>query len=187
MKLTTVIPAVLNRIRPGSTFMSVMGYENNWGEVSNFGLVFHADYLMAVRKAIITWMTYKPRDQHEALAHLQLMRSYQDTLRGYNPRHKVGHVYEPITDGQDVLVRGTKWYKNGQEVHVTGFRVHKAVLRPGVYPDTLQSPFALAKRRLLGMTPLGNFRQFKIIEGRFDHIGVEKLSLTHHDLLRELT
>ena len=187
MKLTTVIPAVLNRIRSGSTFMSIMGYENNWGEVSNFGLVFHASYPMAVRRAIITWMTYKPQDKHEQLAHFQLLRSYQDTLRGFNPRYKAAHAYEPITDGNDVLVRGTKWYKNGQEVHLTGFRVHKAVVRPVMYPDALQSPLAVAKRKLLGMTQLGNFRQFKIIEGRFDHIGVERMTLTHHDRLKELT
>jgi hypothetical protein len=107
-------------------------------------------------------------------------------MRGFNPRYKVGHVYEPITDGNDVLVKGTKWYKNGREVHITGFRVHKSILRPAMYPDAQQSLLAVAKRKLLGMTQLGNFRQFKIIEGRFDHIGVEKLTLTHRDLLKEL-
>jgi hypothetical protein len=187
MQLTTVIPAVLNRIRPGSTFMSIMGYENNWGEVSNFGLVFHASYLTAVRRAIVTWMTHRPLDQHEELAQFHLLHSYKDTLMGYNPRYRAAHVYEPITDGNDVMVRGTKWYRNGREVHIWGFRVHKVVLSPGAYPDTAESPYAVAKRKLLGLTQLGNFRQFKIVEGRFDHIGVEGLTLTHKDRLRELT
>ena len=43
-KLTTVLPAVLNQIRPGATFMSVKQYTNNYGEISNYGIVFHINY-----------------------------------------------------------------------------------------------------------------------------------------------
>ena len=186
MKLTTVIPAILNRIRPGATFMSVMGYTNNFDELSNFGLVFHVSYLAAVQRSLDIWEDYRPQSGDESLARMALLRSYKDSLTGFNPRYKAANVYEPVVDGKGVPVNGTKWYKNGKEVHIWGFRVHKVILSPGQYQLTVNMGFAAAKRRLLSMAPVGNYRQFKIIEGRFKHIGVEGLTLTHRDRLREL-
>jgi hypothetical protein len=186
-KLRTVIPAVLNRITPGATFMSVMGYTNNFGELSNFGLVFHVSYMNAVRKAMAFWGEYSPRNRIEARARLELLHSYRDTLNGFNPRARSAHAYDPIVDGNNDPIKGVKWFRRMQEVHIWGFRVHKVIIEPGDYPDGYTSDLAWNKRQLIRMTPLGNFRQFKIIEGRYDHIGVAGLTLTHRDRLRELT
>jgi hypothetical protein len=185
-KLTTVIPAIFNRIRHGSTFMSVMNYENNFGEVSNFGLVFHASYQNAVRKALNIWIPFRPSTSLEADARLELINSYLQTMSGFNPGAKSAHAYSGIIDRHLRPIDGCKWYDSGREVHIWGFRVHKIVLKSGSYPASTWGPLREAKQRLISMTPLINFRQFKIVEGRFGHIGVEKLTLTHHDLLRDL-
>jgi hypothetical protein len=192
-KLTQVIPAVLNRVTPGSTFMSIMGYTNNFDEVSNFGLVFHINYMNAVRKAMKFWDEYEPENRTEALARFDLLHSYQDTLNGFNPRarsahayDRSAHAYDPIVDGHNNPIKGVKWYRRGEEVHIWGFRVHKVIVRPGYYPDDDVSELAWARRRLIMMTPIGNYRQFKIIEGRYDHIGVAGLTLTHKHRLQEL-
>jgi hypothetical protein len=185
-KLTTVIPAVFNRIRPGATFMSVMGYENNWGEVSNFGLVFHVNYINAVRRAVETWATYYPATEAERVVRSNLLASYFSTLRGHNPDARSAHAYDQIVDGADRLIKGVKWYRRGAECHLWGFRVHKVVLTPGEYESEPWGSYKAARRRLIGMTSLNNFRQFKLVEGRFRQIGVANLTLTHQHLLQEL-
>ncbi len=188
IKLTTVIPAVFNQIRPGATFMSVCGYKNNFGEISNFGLVFHANYYSAIKKALNIWLAYSPKTPEEIAAKKALFNSYRTTLTtGHNPYALSAHAYSPIVDKSDNLIKGVKWYDNGREVHLWGFRIAKRILVPGKYPPSAAwDTDKIARHNLLSMTPLINFRQFKLIEGRFSSIGVEKLTLTHHQLLEEL-
>lgn len=164
--------------------MSVMGYTNNFGEISNFGLVFHVNYLKAVKTALVKWQTYHPVNSAEIEAKEELIRSYGDSLRGYNPRALSVHAYDTVIDSKNKVIKGTKWYIKGSECHLWAFRIHKTILVPGQYSS---NNYISTKKRLLGLTPLINYRQFKLIEGRFDRIGIEKLSLTQQDLLRDLT
>lgn len=185
-KLTTVIPAVFNDIRPGATFMAIMGYENNFGELSNFGLVFHVNYLNAVRRSVGAWLGYKPQNQAETEVRRELIESYTDTLNGHNPRARSAHAYTRIVDAQGRLVKGTKYWIRGQECHLWAFRVHKRILRPGEYPPGFWHARKAARHKLMQMAPIHNYRQFKLVEGRFNRIQVAKLSLTDQDLLRSL-
>ena len=185
-KLTTVLPAVLNQIRPGATFMSVKQYTNNYGEISNYGIVFHVSYMNGVKKANSIISNYKPENDIEEVAKAELLASFSDTIKGYNPRYKAREAYTEVIDSEDNLVKGCKWYENGQAVMLYGFQVHKVVLVPGIYPKVNSKPLTLAKKKLRALTPLDNFRQFKIVEGRFDSICVENLTLSDQELLREL-
>jgi len=188
MKLTTVIPAVLNQIRPGATFMSVMGYENNYHEVSDFGIVFHVSYRRAVERALRIVTLHVPQDEIERRARLELMSSFEMTLAaGHNPLATSAHVYEPIVDGNDRLIRGVKWFNGGREVHLWGFLVHKRIISLGEYPEENWGVLRSAKWRLKERAGLNRFRQFKLVEGRFDHIGVEGLTLDQRHLLEELS
>lgn len=184
--LRTVIPVVLNSIRQGATMMSVMGYRNNFGEVADFGIVFHVDYIKAVKKALSVWRSRRPLDPLEAKALDDLIASYSLTLKGPNPRATSADSYRRVTDGK-ALIRSVKWHDGGAAVHFWGFEVHKRIIKPGIYPLSRRSNWTICRERLIGLTPLGGFRQFKIEAGRFDRIGVERLTLKQKDLLRELT
>lgn len=186
MQLTTVLPAVFNRIRPGATLMSVIGYENNFGEVSDFGIVFHVNYRRAVEKALNTLMNYAPRNELERKARFELIQSYRSTLAGNNPLAKAAKAYSPIEDCNGDLIKGVKWHKAGREVHLWGFLVHKRIRVRGEYPEEHPSEQRLAKIHLGEVAKMHRFRQFKLIDGRFEHIGVAKLTLTQQDLVRDL-
>lgn len=183
--LRTVIPAALNSIRQGSTMLAVMGYTNRFGELADFGIVFHVNYLKAVKRSIEIWAQYKPIDPLEAQARKDLIASYELSLLGHNPRAFSAHAYAPITDGQQ-LIKGVKWFDGGSTIHLWGFLVHKRILRRGNYPTDQRSSWAICRERLIGLTPLSRFRQFRISDGQFKKISVEKLELTHLDLLRYL-
>lgn len=183
--LRTIIPAVFNTMRQGSTFMSIKNYEDNFGGRSNFGIVFHVDYIKAVKKSVNIWQAYKPRNELERRARKSLLDSYLDTLRGYNPRALSAHAYRRVSDGKS-LIRSVKWHDNGKAVHFWGFDVYKVELESAVYPSDVRSSFTIIRRKLLALTPLVRFRQFKIVEGRFDSIGIEHLTLTQKDLIRSI-
>ena len=184
--LRTIIPAALNQIRQGSTFLAVKNYVNNHGEQSHFGIVFHVDYIKAVKKAVDIWRSYTPLNAIERAARQDLIDSYQMTLRGHNPRALSAHTYQRITDGNQII-RSVKWHDNGKACHFWGFLVHKRIIKRGSYPVDTRGQFTVVRENLIGKTPLTNFRQFKIVEGRFGSIGVEHLSLTEKDLLRTLS
>jgi hypothetical protein len=184
--LQTIIPAVFNQIRQGSTFLSIKNYIDNYGGQSNFGIVFHANYINAVKNAINTWIVYKPKDDIEHRTRIDLINSYRDTLKGHNPRALSAHAYSPITDGKQ-LIKSVKWHDAGKTVHFWGFLVHKVEIIPAVYPYDSRGASTLARSRLIHMTQLGRFRQFAIQDGRFGSIGVDNLTLTQKDLLRSVS
>ena len=184
MQLRTVIPAVFNKIKPGATFMSVKGYTNNYDEVSNFGLVFHVNYMNAVRKAVEAWSFHNASTKIEQQAKDELIESYLQTLSGHNPNARSAHAYSAIVDGKLKTVQGVKFHDKESAVHLWGFLLNKKILSGGSYPTVTSSPLTIAKKSLMRLTPLSRFRQFKLVEGRFSSIGVQKLNLTQADLLR---
>lgn len=179
--LKVALPIALNNIRQGSTFLSVMGYTNNFGEVSNFGLVFHANYLKAVNNAIKIWSDYNPRTETEKLAKRELLDSFHATLRGHS-RSKVAHIYSPISDGNRV-VNGIKYHDRLDVIHLNGFLVHKRILKQGNYHVRVRSSYIVTKDKLRNMTKLTRFRQFKLTDETFKKISVDKLNLTQQDLI----
>lgn len=186
-RIDSKIPNVFNLIRPGATFMAVRGYTNNFGEVSDFGIVFHFNYMNAVRKAINTWARMFPADSISKQAKYELLVSYGDTLKyGFNHRARSAHAYVPVQDAHGKIINGVKLHLKNQELHLVGLLVHKRIIKPGEYDCSTQSALTLAKQELMSKTPLSNYRQFKLVNGRFDSISVDSLNLTQKDLIRKV-
>lgn len=185
IKLSTVIPVVFNKFRTGSTFLSVINYTNEWNEISDFGIVFHVDYMKAVKKAVNIWLGIKPKNNLEKQARIELIDSYSDTLAGKS-RSLSAHSYDRIIDGSGQLIRGVKYHNGGMTIHLWGFVVNKKILVPGMYSDDMRGELTLEKNRLLKLTPISNFRQYKLTDGKFKQINVENLTFTQKDLYRTL-
>lgn len=183
--LRTILPVIFNNLRQGATFMSIKGYTDNFGGTSNFGIVFHVSYINAVKKSLNIWQAYTPRNELECKVRKELLDSYLDTLSGSNFRARSAHAYRPISDGKS-LIRSVKWHDNGKACHFWGFGVHKIELKHAIYPFDMRNESTIVRRYFLNMTPLHRFRQFKIVEGRFNSIGIDNLTLTQKDLLRDL-
>ncbi len=186
MQINTVIPCIFNQIRPGSTFLSINSYTNNYGEVANYSVVFGFNYLKAVEKALNIWAEYVPVNSTQKLAKQDLMTSYRDTLHtGYNHRARSAHAYSQVKDCNGCVINGVKLHLREKALHLTGLIISKKVLVPCTYPSDTRGSFTLERDRLIQKTPLVNFRQFKLVEGRFDTISVQKLTLTQQDLIKK--
>lgn len=184
--LTTILPGIFNQIRQGATFLSIKKYEDNYGGLYNFGLVFHIDYIKAVKKSLQIISAYKPKDSIEESARLDLIQSFNDTLSGHNPRATSAHAYVGIQDKKKIPIKGVKWHIDGDAVHLYGFVVHRVELRPSNYPEDKRHYYTIIRKNLKALTPVDRFRQYKLVPGRFSTIGVESLTLTQKDLLRSI-
>lgn len=185
----------LGRLRPNATFLTVHRYMNNFGEVSNFSMCFHIDYLGAVRRAKALLEKYTPSSRETAnkpfsVDHLrtakeELLDSFGMSLQGSNPLATSAHAYVEVTDATGKIIPGIKLHREQDILHLWGFGVHKVVLSSGHYPRDNRSPLTMAKDELRNMTPLGNFVQFKLTPGKFETLTVEGITVRELDVLRD--
>lgn len=176
-------------------FLTIRNYENEYGEVSDFSIVFHLNYLNSVKKSQQIISTYKPnfKDcegkqfsiQDLETSKKELLHSYGRTLSGHNPFYTCIGVYDQVTDADGKVIPGIKLHKRDDILHLEGYRIHKRVHRSGNYPVIHSMPVTIAKDMLRHKTPLGKWGQFKLTRGKFSSIVVDRITITHHDVLRE--
>lgn len=185
----------LASLRRGATFLSVQHYINNFGEVSNFSICFHVSYQNALQKAIDLLHDYEPTAQdcvdkpyspgHLASAKFELLDSHKMSLSGNNPLATSAHAYDAVVDHDRQPIDGIKLHREQDILHLWGFLVHKVVLIPGQYPPDNRHLLTRAKDDLRAMTPLGNFRQFKLGPAKFEKFVVQGITIREEDCIRE--
>jgi len=192
VKVGTEIPCAFNRVKAGSTFMVVKGYKNNHGEISDFNLVFHFSYRNAVKKALNIWRQHRSNSIIQEEAKTQLIASYLRSLdRGDHSKpmfsdHALSTPYARTVDVNGRVIDGVKYHVRNKELHLTGLLISKRVLSPGVYPVENKNALTIEKDKLIALTSLANYRQFKLVDGRFQSIHVDKMTLTQDSLARKM-
>jgi len=172
---------VLGKVRPNATFLSIKNYHNNFGEVSNFSVVFHVDYFNVVRKAeaIIKQAQYPGSKNFSAntmeQAKKELLASFYDTLNGYNPLYTCHGVYDQVLGADGQSLSGVKLHIRQGVLHINALKVRKRVITPVIYTKSNSASKTIAKRYLRSLTPLKDWVQFKLQPKRFDRLVVEKM------------
>lgn len=185
---------VLSQIRKNATFLTVHHYMNNFGEISNFSMVFHVDYHASIRRSKALLEEFKPSlsycvgrpygVEHLKIAREELLESFEDTLRGHNPRNVHINTYDELVNADGELITGIKLHKKQDILHLWGFGVHKAVIMRGNYPIDNRSLKTMAKDELRDLCPVGKFVQFKLTDGRFDRLVVQGITIRENDVIR---
>jgi len=168
---------IFSHVRPNATLLSVREYRNNWHEVSNLSVCFHASYLNAVRRAKVIIEKFATTDSVLVEAQAELLSSFGMTLAGNNPLYTCAGVYEDIPGADGKPIPGIKLHINQDLVHINAMKIRKKVLTPGIYPDTQSSQKTIAKRFLRSKTPLAHWVQFKLEPLRFSELAVQKMRI----------
>lgn len=172
--------AELAKLRPASTFLSVMGYRNEFSEIADYSIAFHINYANAVQKSINVLKQYSPASAMERQARLELLNSFDRSL--YNaktiPEDQIDDAYTRFFNNDGEYIRGVKMHTKSENIHIYGLLVHKKVVMPGMYPvSDSRKEFTVVKDKLRKMTPVGKFRQFRMLPSQVDYISVEHISL----------
>jgi len=171
--------AELGKLRPSSTFLSIKGYRNQYGEVANYNIAFHINYKNALERSLLQLGSYVPVDDLEDQAREKILNSLKKSLDNSSEKSedKRDSAYLHFSDDKGNLIKGVKLHIDTNTLHLYGFVVHKKVIMPGNYPKTNQKPLTKVSNSLRSKLPVGKFRQFKITPDQVESISVENLSL----------
>lgn len=191
----SVATRVLSEVQKGSTFLTVHHYLNNFGEISDFSIVFHINYLKAVARSAELLAAYSPTREdalnrpytHRELevAKKELLESFKMTMAGNNTLAKSAHSYSRVDNGEGKPICGVKLHDSQDILHLIGFRVHKNILLKGKYPPDNRAAKTIAKDDLRSRLPVGRFTQFKLTPGKFRSLVVSGMTIQEEDVLRQ--
>lgn len=167
----------LAKLRTSSTFLSVMGYRNEYSEVADYSIVFHISYENALKRSLLALESVVPADDLEAQAKRELVDGYQKSLTklATTPVEEIDDAYTHFVDDNGSYIKGVKVHTETGALHLYGLLNAKRILIPGQYPLSNKRPLTKAKDKLRKLCPVGRFRQFKIVPDRVESISVENL------------
>lgn len=169
----------LSKLRPSSTFLTLRGYRNDHSEVADYSVAFHISYENALKRSLEVLSTVDTKTDLEKEAKLELMASFAKSLGNManTPVEEIDDAYTRFFDDDGKYIKGVKMHTATGALHLYGLVVHKRVLMPGFYAKKNQKPLTVAKDKMRYLTPVGKFRQFKLLSSQVDSISVENLSL----------
>lgn len=174
----------ISKVRKGSSLISIKGYKNNFGEVSDHKIVFRFNYKNLLKKSLfllkskeflgkeIYSSNYPLYILEEAIE--ELIFSYERSLTESNPGYTCINVYNLVNDPYGYLIPGIKLHKEEDVIHVEGISVSKNIIKEGAYPKRKSSSKTLAKNFIKKKLPIGKFVQFKLTPDRFEKIILDK-------------
>lgn len=175
----TQFVAELGKLRPSATFLSVVGYRNEFSEVADYSIVFHMSYENALKRSITKLKSFKPDTDFECEAKEELLASFKHSLHKIEsvPVEKIDDAYTRFFNNEGNYIRGVKLHTKTQALHLYGLINHKRIIMPGYYPRDSRRELTVIKDKLRQSCPIGKFRQFRILPSQVDKIVVENLSL----------
>jgi len=169
----------LATLRPSATFLTVEGYRNEFSELADYSLIFHMSYEKALERSAAMLNGFVPTNDLEIIAKDELLASFSKSLS--NIRDNGGETddtYSKYFDKHGNVIKGIKLHTRTNTLFLYGLVNMKRVILPGLYPtDDTRRPLTKVKDRLRQATPVGKFRQFKMLPWTVSSIKVENLTL----------
>ena len=167
---------VLAKIKPQSTFLSLIGYRNEHSEIADHNIIFHISYESALQKSINILEEYNPLSGLESKARDQLLDSYSSSLKKMkDPIKKIENGYKRFFNEDNEYIKGIKLHLTSNILHVYGFSNFKRIRILGIYPEQIHKDLTIAKNKISKLCPVSKFRQFKITPFNLDHLTVNNL------------
>lgn len=173
----------LSKLRPSATFLTLKGYRSESSEIADYSVAFHISYENALKKSIERLSAMDLTGDLEKQARLELISSFSKSLGNManTPVEEIDDAYTRFFDDDGNYIKGVKMHTNTWTLHLYGLVVHKRVLMPGIHKHVNSKPLTIAKDKLRHLTPVGKFRQFRLLPEQVDAIAVEGLHLLPPD------
>ena len=171
--------AELAKLRSSATFLSIMGYRNEYSEIADYSIVFHFSYENALKRSLVALESVIPSSDMESVAKQELIAGFRKSLAkiAETPIEVLEDGYTRFFDDDGNYIKGVKLHDSTNTLHIYGLVNHKRILMPGNYPKSNKRLLTIAKDKLRKLCPVSKFRQFRIVPNQVDRISVENLSL----------
>lgn len=171
--------SALSSVRPSSTFLALMGYTNEHGEVSDQSIVFHVSYKRLLERSLADLSLMHFESTLDLEAQDSLIASFRKSLEGMaeTPVEEIDDAYERLFDSDGNHIRGIKHHRETDVFHIYGVLAAKKILKEVKYPEVKSKPLTLAKNAIKAQLPISKWRQFKLTPDKVRHISVDSLKL----------
>lgn len=172
----------LAKLRPNSTFLTLKRYQNEHNEISDYSIIFHMSYKTALQKSLKIIEELSANTILEKQAKSELIESFSNSLT----KHDVNELqakedgYSQFYDNKGNFVKGVKLHDRTSTLHLYGLVVHKKVVQEGEYPVRNSKELTIIKNKMRSLTPVGKFRQFKVLPSQVESITVENVDLLNN-------
>lgn len=148
----------LSKSPTGVSFVSIKGYTNSYGEVSNNVVNVGASLTNAKAKDIETLQSLDVT----ALGgdSILLEKARVELINSFikpNENRSQGQI-----DAYTIVAKGIKVHNTTGEIYIFGLRNSKSVVAEGVYPIVNSRPLTIAKNQLKKDLKSNKFTQFKL-------------------------
>jgi hypothetical protein len=172
----------LSTLRPTSTFLTLRGYRNDFGELTDFSIAFHISYKSALQKSLKQMQSFKATTRLEEAARQELVDSFRLALvRAEESIEDIQDGFTRFFDDEGNYIKGVKMHNATATLYLYGLVVHKRIREPVKYVESDSHPMTVAKDKLRYLTPVGKFRHFRITPPKVELITVQHLSLLPPD------
>jgi hypothetical protein len=176
---TTIALQVINSLSnalakspTGVSFVSIKGYTNSYGEVSNNLVNVGASLTSAKYSDIETLQSLDVTALNGDSILLEKARvELINSFIAPNENRSNGQI-----DAYTIICKGVKVHNESGEIYVYGLRKSKTTLVEGVYPQVNSKPLTLAKNTLRRELKSSKFTQYKLSSTSVIKLNGEELS-----------
>ena len=162
----------ISKLNPSSTFLALKEYRNEYGDISDYSIVFNINYKNALKRSIKKLNEIIVDDDLSIIAKRELLNSFNLRLNSEN-----NNTYSRVVNSNGDYVNGIKIHNKTKTLYLYGLLVHKRNILPGKYPKRNHRPLTIAKNKLYDMCPVSKFRQFIFSEDRVNYISLHGMHL----------
>lgn len=170
--------AELAKLTPNSTFLYLHHYRSASNELSNFNIIYHINYLSALKRSVLILESLVPNSAIQSTAKQELLSSFNSSINKIitQPIENLDDGYQRFYSNNS-YIKGVKLHIESNQLHIYGFVHQKVVLEPGNYPKVNSSSLTIEKNKLRQLCPVSKFRNFIISPDNVEKITVQKITL----------
>jgi hypothetical protein len=158
LKVINSLSNALAKSPTGVSFVSIKGYTNSYGEVSNNLVNVGASLTSAKYSDIETLQSLDVTALNGDSILLEKARvELINSFIAPNENRSNGQI-----DAYTIIAKGIKVHNQSGEIYVFGLRNSKSVLAEGIYPIVNSRPLTIAKNSLKKNLKSSKFTQFKL-------------------------
>lgn len=159
-KIINSVKAAIRNSPTGVSFVSIKGYENSKGEISNNRINVGMDYEKCKTLDIATLENLDLTTVKTKTDLITLEKARTELINAFISPNK--NMSNAQADAYTHLCKGVKCHNETGELYIYGYREHKEVLVKGEYPVVNSKPLTIAKDELRKLLRTGKFTNFKV-------------------------
>lgn len=162
----------LSKSSKSATFVSIHGYTNKEGEVSDIQFIFNFSYHSAVQKSIDQLSSFIPTNELQLQALNEIKESLNNSLKTTSSN------YDPVSNSKGEIIKGVG--RKADKLYINGLVQDKRVIKAVEYKTVNKKPLTIEKDKIRNNLRVSKYRTFKL--ENFESITINGVNFTYDEI-----